>query len=69
MISDVELGKPGGKIYRVAREEVSMNTVECAFNLRVRTTYKLNGVITIVNVTHQEGDIAVHEEVFGMSNE
>jgi hypothetical protein len=27
------------------------------------------GVNAIVNITHQEGDIAVHEEVFGMSNE
>lgn len=69
MITDVELGKSGGEVCRVAREEVSMNAVECAFDLPMHTTYKLTGVTAIVNITHQEGDIAVHEEVFGMSNE
>ena len=42
MVTDVELGKSGSEVYRVAREEVSMNAVECAFDLPVRTTYKLN---------------------------
>ena len=31
---DAKLGKSGGEVYRVSREEISVNTVERAINLR-----------------------------------
>ena len=34
MITDIEQGKSGGKIYRVAREEISVDAVECVVNLQ-----------------------------------
>jgi hypothetical protein len=40
MVTDVKLSKSSGEIYGIAREEVPVNTVEYAFDLPVRTTYK-----------------------------
>jgi hypothetical protein len=34
MIADVELAEFGGEVYRVPREKVSMNTIECAIDLQ-----------------------------------
>jgi hypothetical protein len=34
MVTDIEQGKPGGKVYRVAREEISVDTVEYVVNLQ-----------------------------------
>jgi hypothetical protein len=34
VIADTKLGKPGGEIFRVAREEVTMNTVEHIVDLQ-----------------------------------
>jgi hypothetical protein len=33
VITDIEQGKSGGKVYRVAREEISVDAVECVVNL------------------------------------
>jgi len=40
MVRDVELGKSGRKVFRVAREEVSMDAVKRSLDLR--TTWTLN---------------------------
>jgi hypothetical protein len=34
VITDAELGKLGGKVDRVAREKVTMNTIKCTIDLR-----------------------------------
>jgi hypothetical protein len=61
VVAYAELGKSGREVSRIAREEVSMNAVKYTFDLR--TTYSLN--VSIVNITHQEGDVTVREEVLG----
>jgi hypothetical protein len=33
VITDAELVKSGGEVHRVAREEISMDTIECSINL------------------------------------
>ncbi len=35
MVADAELVKSGGEVNRMPREEVSMDTVECAINLDI----------------------------------
>ena len=33
MVTDVELGESGGEVYRVAREEIPVDAVECVVDL------------------------------------
>ena len=33
MVTDAALVKSGGEVHRVARKEISMDTVECSINL------------------------------------
>jgi len=65
MIADIEQGKSGGKVYRVAREEISVDAVECVVNLH---TYHLINESAHhyprMNITHQKCDVSVCKEVF-----
>jgi hypothetical protein len=70
VVTDTELIKSGGEIDRIAREEISMDTVECSINLH--TISLMNLVCTPLswlNTTHQKGNISIFEEVFVMSCE
>src|SRR5216684_462206 len=61
MIADIELGKFGGIVVRVPREEVTMNTVECAIDLQ---TFFSEPDARDEAVTHQECDIPILEEIY-----
>jgi hypothetical protein len=70
VVTDTELVKSGGEIDRIAREEISMDTIEDSINLH--TISLMNLVCTPLswpNPTHQKGNISIFEEVFGMSCE
>lgn len=34
VVTDIELGESGREIYRVSREEISVDAIQCVFNLR-----------------------------------
>jgi hypothetical protein len=70
VVTDTELVKSGGEIDRIAREEISMDTIECSINLH--TISLMNLVFTPLswlNPTHQKGNVSIFEEVFVMSCE
>jgi len=35
MVTDAELGEPGGEVYRVTREEISVDAVQRVANLNI----------------------------------
>ena len=65
MIADVELAEFGGEVYRVPTEKVSMNTIECAIDLQPFSASKTYNT----NVTHQESDIPILEEIYVVLHE
>ena len=70
MITDIELVKSGGEVQRVAREKISMETIECPINLY--TIRPMNLVCTpqpLVRLTYQKGNVSIFEEVFVVSYE
>ena len=70
MITDIEQGKSGGKVYRVAREEISVDAVKCVVNLHA---YNLSNESAHdyprMGTTHQKCDISICKEVFVVSYE
>lgn len=60
MIADVELAEFGGEVYRVPREKVSVNTIECAIDLQPFSVSKT----TTQSVAYQECDISILEEIY-----
>ena len=70
MVTDTKLVESGGEVGRVARKEISMDTIECPINLV--TISLMNLVCTPLfwlNTTHQKGNVSIFEEVFMMSRE
>jgi len=46
VVTDVELGKSGGEVYRVTREEISVDAVQRVANLLVYRVLSLNMAFT-----------------------
>ena len=66
MIANVKLAEFGGEVYRVPREKVSMNTIECTIDLR---SFSVSKDFTKQNVAHQECDISVLEKIYVVLHE
>jgi hypothetical protein len=67
VVTDTELVKSGGEIDRVPRKEISMDTVECSINLHTNSLMNLVCTpLSLLNPTHQKGNVSIFEEVFVM---
>ena len=70
MVTDAEPVKSSGKVNRVSREEISVDTVEHAINLHtVRPVSLVCTAVSWLNPTHQKGNVSVFEEVCVVSYE
>jgi hypothetical protein len=72
MVTDSELGKSGREVFRVTREEISMNAVKRAIDLHTRkprNQYGMHRTMADTVIAHQKSDISVLEEVLLMSYE
>jgi hypothetical protein len=70
MVKDAELGKSGRKVFRVTREEISMNAVKRAIDLHTRkprNQYGVHGTMADNVVAYQKSNISILEEVLLMS--
>jgi len=67
MVTDTELVKSGGKVDRVPRKEISMDTIQCSINLHTLTDESGLHTFSWLNHTHQECNVSIFEEVFVMS--
>ena len=70
MVTDVQLVKSGGKVQRISREEISMDTIKCSIDLYTIGPIKLVCTPLLwLGSTNQKGNVSIFEEVFGMSYE
>jgi len=70
MVTDVELGEPGGEVYRVTREEISVDAVQRVANLNIVLSINMACIpLSRLNITHQKCNISIFEEVFVVSYE
>ena len=70
MVTDVELSESVGEVYRVTREEISVDAVQRVANLHTVKTMNMTCTqVSWLDITHQKCDVSIFEEVFVMSYE